>query len=85
MTNCAACGLLSELGQQVCAEIGQSAASNCQGPFSGIDKRQERVTFWRSRLENAERIGRPAHIARCRSKLEGAMARATAQPKGTES
>jgi|GEM_PF-5946253 len=35
----------------------------------------ERLAHARSRLENAERIGRPAHIARCRHRLEGLLAR----------
>lgn len=35
------------------------------------DTLHERLVYARERLANAERIGRPAHIARCRQRVEG--------------
>jgi hypothetical protein len=42
-----------------------------------------RLDYVRGRLENAERIGRPAHIARCRQRYEGVAAK-FAPPRTTE-
>jgi hypothetical protein len=36
---------------------------------------QDRLAYARERLANAERIGRPAHIARCRQRVEGLVAK----------
>lgn len=42
----------------------------------------ERLAYARERLANAERIGRPAHIARCRQRVEGIEARQNGSENG---
>lgn len=42
----------------------------------------ERLAYARERLAKAERIGRPAHIARCRQRVEGIEARRAATGNG---
>ena len=44
----------------------------------GAGARAERLAHARERLANAESIGRPAHIARCRARVEGIEARVAA-------
>lgn len=36
-----------------------------------MDGLRARLSHARERLANAERIGRPAHISRCRQRVEG--------------
>lgn len=43
--------------------------------MTGSSERAAMLDHARGRLANAERIGRPAHIARCRARVEGIQAR----------
>lgn len=45
----------------------------------GAEALAERLAYARERLANAEHIGRPAHITRCRARVEGIEARMAAK------
>lgn len=40
----------------------------------GTDELRERLAYLAGRLANAERLGKPAHIARCRERYDGLSA-----------